>query len=154
MTDALPDVTPTATTQAATTQPAKKKRSRIERIIVQGGIAVMLALVAVEGWAYLRMNLAHGQLMSELRRAESDDHRITKEMVGKILGGRQPDESVPIKVAVGEERYDLYYFSGLLKTRELCVHYGVQGKFQGEPEVIEVTSVIPDEVLAKTSESR
>jgi len=112
----------------------------------------MLAVVAIEGWAYLRMNLAHGQLMAEIRRAESDDHKITKDIVNKILGGRAPDDSVAIKVAVGEERYDLYYFSGLLKTRELCIHYGVQGKFQGDPEVVEVTSVIPDEVLAKKAE--
>lgn len=138
----------TPTTPAPTTKP---KRSTVERVIVQGGILIMLVIVSIEAWSYVRLTLAHRGLISELERAESTDHRISKEAVTKILGGKQPDDSFNVKAAVGEERYDLYYFSGLLKQRELCVHYSVQGKTGGEPEVVEVMSVVPDEILALKS---
>lgn len=140
--------------QPETVSAAKPKRSTAERVIVQGGIAVLLVLVTIEGWAYLQMSMAHSKLTAELKKAEAGDHKVTRETVDQILGGRAPDDTKTRKaIATGDERYDIYYFKGLLKRRELCVHYGVQGKkgaegVVSEPEVVEVTTMIPDEILA------
>lgn len=129
--------------------PAKPKRSTVERVIVQGGIAVLLVIVAIEGSAYLRHHRAHTKLMAEFEKAEETDHRITAAVVRSIVGDRAPDMSKNVRAPVGEERYDVYYYDGLIKRRELCIRYGVAGSGAGsEPEVVEVTTIIPDEVLA------
>lgn len=127
--------------------PSGKTRSQLERVIVQGGIAILLLILAIEAWAYGHMYRAHSLLLAELRKAETSDHHVTPETVSSILGNRQPSQSKSVRLATGEERYDVYHFAGLLKTRELCVHYGVPG-VKGNPEVVEVTTIIPDEILA------
>ncbi len=132
------------------TLPSKKaaaKRSPVELWLVRGGIGILVLLVVIEGWATLRMKSVHSQLLAELRQAETTDHQVTGPAVEKIFQGRQPDFTKKVRVAAGEERYDIYYYKGLLKTRELCVHYGVAG-IKEEPEVVEVTTILPDEVLA------
>lgn len=140
--------------QPKTVPAAKPARSTAERVIVQGGIGVLLVLVAIEGWSYARMNWAHAQLSEELQKAEASGHKVARDTVDKIFGGRSPDESKTKQaIATGEERYDLYYFNSPLKKRVLCVHYGIEGLkgVEGvvtEPEVIEVTTMIPDEILA------
>lgn len=131
--------------------PEKPRRSTAERILVQGGIAVLLVILAIEATSYIRHSRAHSKLMAEIQKAEEGDHRITRDIVQQIIGDRPPDMTTTRKVAVGEERYDVYYFDGLLKRRELCIHYGVQGAASepgSEPEVIEVTTIVPDEILA------
>ncbi len=135
-------------TDATTSQPApaKPKRSRVERVLVQGGIGVLLILVVIEGISYSRMLLAHTQLLAELKKAETQDYRLTGDKVRKILGGRTPDWDKVKRAHGTEERYEVYYFSGLLKQRELCVHYSAAGK-KNDPEVMEVTTVIPEELL-------
>lgn len=140
---------PAGTPAPAADAPARPKRSTVERIIVQGGIALLLVIVAIEGAAYLRHHLAHARLMAEIEKAEDTDHRITADVVRQIVGDRAPDMSKDVKAPVGEERYDVYYYDGLLKRRELCIHYGVAGGGEGsQAEVVEVTTIIPDEVLA------
>ena len=129
------------------TAPATKPGSKIERVLVRGGIAILLGIVAIEGWAYWQMYRAHSLLLAELRKAETTDHHLTPETVKSILGSRQPSLTRSVKLATGEERYDVYHFAGLLKTRELCVHYGVPG-VKANPEVVEVTTMLPDEILA------
>jgi hypothetical protein len=136
----------------AASQPAKPTRSKTERIIVQGGIAVLLVIVAIEGTSYLRQSYAHSRLMAEFEKAEATDHHITNAVVRQIVGDREPDISKVVPATVGEERYDVYFYDGLLKRRELCVHYGIQGFDSGpgsEPEVVEVTTHVPEEVLAE-----
>ena len=127
--------------------PAPVKKMSLERIAVRSLIGALLVLLAIEGVSWLRVMAARMTLVTELQKAEQSDHRITRERVDQLLGGRQPLESKTVKVTVGEERYDIYYYPGLLKRRELCVHYGVPG-LKSEPEVIEVTTILPDEVLA------
>lgn len=122
------------------------KPVRKDRLLVRGAIGVLLVVLAVEAVAYGRMMVTHWRLSSELQKAERENYIITRERVDAIFG-RPPDEQHMVKAAVGEERYDVYYVWGLLKRRELCVHYGVQG-LKAEPEVLEVTTIIPDEVLA------
>lgn len=126
--------------------PAVKKPAHKDRLLVRGLIGVLLVILVIELAAYGRVMLVHWQLTSELRKAEMQHHIITRDRVDSIFK-RLPDEKHMVKAPVGEERYDIYYFSGLLKRRELCVHYGIQGMLE-EPEVIEVTTIIPDEVLA------
>jgi hypothetical protein len=114
---------------------------------VWGAIAIGLAVVALEGTFYLVYKRAHVAIQSELRKAEATDYRITEGKVREILGSRAPDITKEVEVMESaSERYDIYVFEGLLKDRTLCVHYGVAGVAE-EPEVIEVTSIIPDEVL-------
>jgi hypothetical protein len=138
---------PSLTPAAPEVTPVKPARSKLERLLVQGGIAILLVLLVVEGWCYFQMNRVHSRLLTELKKAESTDHKVTPEVVDTILGGRKPDLSKTVKLAAGEERYDVYYFAGLLKTRELCLHFGVPG-MKANPEVIEVMTIIPDEILA------
>lgn len=136
-------------TQPVAPSAGKPKRSVIERVIVQGGICVLLVVVAIEGLSYFQMKSMHTKLTAELSKAETSDYKVTKEVVDRILQ-RTPDESKTRKaIGTGEERYDIYYFKGLLKQREICVHYGVQGTegVKTEPEVVEVTTIIPDEIL-------
>jgi hypothetical protein len=128
----------------------KPKRSAIERVIVQGGIALSLIIIAMEGRAYLRVNSIQGKLTSVLEKAESGEQRFTREVADQIFEGKKPDESIVVPVAVGEERYDIYNFPGLLKNRSLCLHYTVHGKGQdeGQPDVLEVLNVVPEAVVA------
>jgi len=138
-------------TAVPTEAPAKPRRSTIERIVVQGGIGILLVIVAIESVAYLRHSIAHSRLMSAFQKAEEEDYRITRTVVHDIVGDRAPDMTKVLPATVGEEQYDVYFYDGLLKRRELCIHYGIQGASSqpgSEPEVIEVTTIIPDEVLA------
>lgn len=123
--------------------PAAKPKSTLVRAI----IGILLVLMAVELVAYGRLLMVHRKFMAEIQMSEDKDHRFTKESVTKILGGREPNESKEIKAPVGMERYDVYYFWGLLKSRPLVVHYGVAGK-NSEPEVLEVATQLPDAYLA------
>jgi hypothetical protein len=134
----------TRSTRSAASRPT---RSKIERAIVWGVIALGVAVVAIEGAYYLSYKRAHFAIQSELKKAEATDYRITEDKVREILGSRTPDISKEVEVMeAASERYDIYVFEGLLKDRTLCVHYGVAGVAE-QPEVIEVTSIIPDEVL-------
>lgn len=117
------------------------------RLIVRSIIGVLFAIMLIELVAYGRLLLVHRQFMAEIQTSEGKDHRFTKAGVTKILGGREPDESKQVKAPVGMERYDLYRFWGLLKSRPLVVHYGVEA-FNVEPEVLDVSTNIPDEYLA------
>lgn len=137
-------VTPPAPTDAP---PAKPPRSKVERVIVWGGIGILGIVVLLEGISFLSFRRAHSALMSELQKAETTDYRITAAKVKEIVGTRSPEISKKLKAIVGEEQYDVYIYKGLLKERPLCVHYGVAAQDGEEPEVIEVTSVIPDELF-------
>lgn len=132
----------TSVAVAKTSKPVGK-----ERLLVRGVIGVLVLLLAIEGVAYGRMMITHWRLTSEIRKAERENHLIYRDRIEQIIG-RLPDEKHMVKAPVGEEQYDVYYFWGLLQQRELCVHYGVPG-MKGQAEAMEVTTIIPDEVLAK-----
>lgn len=127
--------------------PAKPQRSKVERAIVWGVIGVLGIVMLLEGMSYLSFKRAHSALMSELQKAESSDYRITAAKVKEIVGDRQPDISKDVAAVVGKEHYDVYTYKGVLKNRDLCVHYGIADASGEEPEVIEVTSIIPDELF-------
>ena len=95
----------------------------------------------------MRFQHAYGGLQAELQKAETSDYQVTRAKVDELLGSRTPDESKEVQgVGAAPEVFDVYNFKGLLKDRPICVHYGVAGKTD-EPEVIEVLSIIPDEML-------
>jgi hypothetical protein len=108
-------------------------------------IGALLIVLVIEAVAYGRITSAHRQLLSELQAGERQSHLVTRERIDAVVG-RQPDETIVVKAPVGEERYDVYHFGGLLKRRKLYVHYGVQG-VKDEPEVVDVLMTPPDEVL-------
>ncbi len=136
--------------RAASSEPAARpKRSPVERAIVWGGIGILAIVVGIEGTAHLAFTGALNGLMAEMEKAENAEkgnYHVTKATVDAVLKGRAPDRSKTVKRALGEERYDLYIFKGLLKERTLSLHYGVQGVL-GEPEVLEVSQAVPAELL-------
>ncbi|MEZ6033623.1 MAG: hypothetical protein R3C17_11055 [Planctomycetaceae bacterium] len=142
MSTSAPSNQPAPSTGTPST-PAKPKLT-FGRII----IGILFVVMLIELVAHFRLTVVNNKLSAELAKAEQEkDYQLTKSTVDQIFGNRQPDESKSVKVAVGEERYDIYYFWGLLKQRTLCLQYGVAGK-NSEPEVIMVHPNIPDEVLA------
>jgi hypothetical protein len=136
---------------AADSAPAKSdapKRSSIERILVRGLIGVLVVVLAIESSSYARLLIANARISSELKKSEASDHRVTEATVNSLLWGRKPDETHMVKVPVGEERFDVYYFDGLLKRRELWVHYGIEG-LNSAREVVETSIITPEEVLSR-----
>ncbi|MBX3437941.1 MAG: hypothetical protein KF861_10655 [Planctomycetaceae bacterium] len=127
--------------------PAVKSRSKIERAFVWGLITLGFVIVAVEGTSYFAFKRAHDAVQSELDQAEAAGNQITRARVTELLNNREPDESKEVQViGSATERYDIYVFQGLIKQRELFIHYGVAG-VTDEPEVIEVLAIRPDEIL-------
>ncbi len=132
--------------ESTPTTQQKPKSSFVGRIV----IGILLVVLAVEAAATGRAYWAKSQLSDELAKAESQGDHATRETVQRILGGREPDLSSRIKVAAGEELYEVYYFNGLLKQRVLCVHYGVLGEKdadESQRELLEVLTVVPEVVL-------
>lgn len=142
---------PSTTTPASAETPSRPQRSKVERAIVWGAIGILLLVTAIEGIPHLRFKLAYSQLMSQIGQSEAGDHRVTRDVVAQIFG-RDPDLSKTLKAHAGEEQYDAYYFDSPLglKHRELWVRYGIQGPGENaQPEVIEVTPNVPEEILAQ-----
>jgi len=125
---------------------AKPARSSTERMLVWGGIGLLVVVSAIEGYSQMSFQKTFDGLHTELEQADVGKTQITKARVDTVLN-RQPDRTQTVKAAyVGEERYDIYVFKGLLKNRLLCVHYGVAG-VKAEPEVIGVSAELPDAML-------
>ncbi|MCA9108640.1 MAG: hypothetical protein KDA52_01730 [Planctomycetaceae bacterium] len=124
----------------------KPKTSPIGRIV----IGILLVVLAIEGFAFLRVTWAKSRITGELKRAEAEKFELTRDDVSKLLGGREPDETKEVGANVGDELYEVYYYSGILKRRVLCLRYGVEGQkgTQGsDRELIEVMSVKPEALL-------
>ena len=114
-------------------------------MVVWGGIGLLLVVSAIEGYSQMSFQKAFDGLQAELEQADAGRDQITKARVDAVLN-RQPDRSQTVKAFVGEERYDVYTFKGLLKSRLICIHYGVAG-VKEEPEVIGVAAELPDAML-------
>lgn len=107
-------------------------------------------VLAIEGFAFLRVTWAKSRIIGELERAEAENFELTRDDVKKLLRGREPDETKEVSANIGDELYEVYYYSGILKRRVLCLRYGVEGRkgTQGsDRELIEVMSVKPEVVL-------
>ena len=113
--------------------------------MVWGGIGLLVVVSSIEGYSQMSFQKAFNSLQAELEEADAGKSQVTKSQVDTVLN-RQPDRTQMVKAFVGEERYDVYLYKGLLKNRLLCVHYGVAG-VKEEPEVIGVTPELPDAML-------
>lgn len=134
---------PTRTTDA---QPPRRKkpRSPLERALVWSGIGILLVVLAIEASTRFAFQSAYTTILDELRKAEEqDDYRVTRSMVTRLFGGKEPASSETIRVAVGQERLDSYVWRGLLKNRSLYLHYSIQGTTE-EPEVMAVSTIRPE----------
>ena len=129
--------------ESAVTSASSKPRGG-GRLLVRVVIGALLAVAVTEGVAVLRMTIMSQRLWSELQKGEREGIDITRERIDAVVG-RSPDRTFTVVKSVGEEKYDAYRFWGLLKRRELYVHYGVQG-IRSPQEAIEVLVDLPDGV--------
>lgn len=118
---------------------AKSRRSIIERVIVWGGIAVLLLILVVEFRSHSRWDSTQRKLLTEFKKVEDANQHLTEEDVNQLLNGRTPDASKSDHL----ERFDVYYFPGVLKRRLLCVHYKKEGA-DAPTEVLGVSSHLPE----------
>lgn len=137
--------------------PSKPPRSPVERAVVWGVIGIGLFVILMEGQSYY----AHASVLKSLRAKLQEvgeaegDAGMTQADVDAILKGKKPDESTPLTVgttAMGAARLDIYNYKGLVRTRQLYVYYGIEGKQAQPPEVMEVStgpSETLDEAMAK-----
>lgn len=144
MTESNP-IQPVADSSSA--KPDAPKRSSVERLVVRCLIGVLVVVLGVEMSSYARLWLTQARILAELQKSESSDYHVTQETIDKLLWGRKPDRTHTVKAAVGEERYDVYYFDGLLKRRELWVQYGIEG-LNSAREVVGISTITPEEVLS------
>ena len=133
---------PQTGTSVSPATPPGSKPAKKDRRFVRGLIGTLLVVLAIEAIAHARMASMHQRLWGELQRGERENLGITRQHIDAVAG-RPPDEE--LAAPVGKERYDVYHFWGLLKQRELCVHYGVSG-INAEPEVIDVLFLLPEDV--------
>ena len=120
-------------------RPANRERRK-----VHGVIAVLLVVMVVEAVAHVRMTILNQQLWSELQLGERERIDVTRERIDAVAK-RPPDETFTVTKPVGQEKYDVYRFWGLLKRRELYVHYGVEG-IRSPQEAIEILTELPEGV--------
>lgn len=135
----------TTSSQAAPTLPAN--RTSHDRRFARGLIGLLLVVAMIEAIAHVRMMVMSQRLWNELQKGERERSDVTRAEINAVMK-RPPDESFTVKKPVGEENYDAYRFWGLIKQRELYVHYGVQG-IRSPQEAIEILTTLPDEVRNK-----
>lgn len=141
----MPDVESTTTlsveTPAPPPGPGQTRSARKERRFVRGLIGLLLVVLTIEAVAHFRMTILQQRLWTELQRGERENQGITRQHIDAVAG-RPPDEE--LAASFRQERYDVYHFWGLLKQRELCVHYGVSG-INAEPEVMDILLTLPED---------
>lgn len=106
---------------------AKKPRSTVERVIVQGGILLLLLMAVVQYLAYRNFAKTRSPLQAAVKESDDSDAVVTEEMVGKMVHG-SPHY---VKGEPGPSRVDTYTWNGLLKNYVLHVRYSVN-----PPEVV------------------
>lgn len=120
---------PETSRAAARRAAARKPRSKLERNLVWGGIAVLLVVLVFELRSYIGFKLAYDALTAAMEAGsggEETEHTLTEADVRKLLKGREPDRSERLNYAdTLTSRVDTYQWSGLLRTRSLYVFYGV-----------------------------
>lgn len=97
---------------------AKGKRSPVERLIVWGGILVLLSVVGVESYAKYGYTTASEALNRELSEGDAKTQvgHLTDVDVKRILGGKQPEFAGKIsQLKIPARTYEVYVWRGLLK---------------------------------------
>ncbi|MDB5388964.1 MAG: hypothetical protein JWM11_4610, partial [Planctomycetaceae bacterium] len=136
---------------ATETPPAKPARSPVERTIVWGVIGLGLLVVGLEAKAHFDHSAVLNALKAKLDQFENGeaDGGVTKDDVVAIMGSRVPvtSEKVPPgATSMGADWLDIYEFKGLVRTRQLYVYYGIQGK-QNQPVEVMIVQTGPAETL-------
>ncbi len=123
--------------------PAPKKRSPLERAVVWGGIGILLLVVVIEASAQRQFTSLYTQIDSELKKSLQTGNSVPEENIRAILKGRQPDATKTVKQIPGEERYEVYYFKGLLKRRVFCIRFE-KATDTAPVQVLELTPTVPE----------
>ncbi len=109
--------------------PAAKPRNPVEKLLVRGFIAVMLVLVAIEGFAKWQHHHALTALTAMMKAVDEvpDSPPVTMADVKKILGNKQfrTEELEGWKNHVGANRVDIYswFTFNPVNKREIYVYY-------------------------------
>lgn len=122
--------------------PTKPARSPVERALVWGVILLGLVVVGVEAYASFAAENAKKALQAKLDAVEAGaaDSAVTQDDVDKVVAGRKPISSEKLDhsaTAMMADRVDIYDFKGLVRSRQLYVYYGIEGKGQ-KAEVMDV----------------
>lgn len=124
---------------ASAPRPAAKPRNPIERLVVWGGILILLVLVGIEYASSRSQAAAVAKLTAKMRASETGDADVKAADVKAAVNGKTPRvlDVSDKNLKSGSKRAEVYDWFTLspLKRREMYVYYGV-----GEdPDVLSVT---------------
>lgn len=131
---------------------AEKPRNPIERLLVWGGILVLLALVGIEYSARRTHSTAVDGLIAKLKKNEQAGSDVTTADVRAAVGGKSPRvEDVSANgLRNGARRVEIYSWFSLnpMSQRKMYVYYGI-----GEPPaVVSVSTTEETEKIAAATE--
>ncbi|MBL8852302.1 MAG: hypothetical protein JNG89_21700 [Planctomycetaceae bacterium] len=117
----------------------RKPRSKAERVVVWGVIAVGLALIATEGMPRLRYTLDFNALEGAVAQQDSTDRGVVESQAKELVTHYSSvDSQTGLRSnELASPRVDAYTYNGLLSKRTIYVYYGHTLKGE-EPEVLAV----------------
>jgi hypothetical protein len=127
------------TSPTSTPRPAAKPRNPVERLVVWGGILILLLLVGIEFASSRSQAAAVAKLTAKMRASETGDADVKAADVKAAVNGKTPRvlDVSDKNLRSGSKRAEVYDWFTLspLKRREMYVYYGI-----GEdPDVLSVT---------------
>lgn len=129
------------TTRATANQtaPARKPRSKVERAIVWGVIAIGAGLVLTEGLSRLRYSLDFQALEEAVAAQDATDRGVVESQAKELMTSYSSYESQSglRSNELASPRVDTYKYKGLLSERAIYVYYG-HTRAGEEPEVLAV----------------
>lgn len=151
MIEKAPENQPTSaspnTASATAAKTAKKPRSPVERIVVWGGILVMLVLLGWQYYAKSCFQQTSDRLNAALAKADTDDdakdaERLYDGTVKKLLvGNPKLTESNEKTGKMGVSKIDTYTWSGPFKPYSLEITFGASGTTARDAaEVLSITA--------------
>ena len=122
-----------------TSATGRKLRSKAERIVVWGAIALGVVLIATEGMPRLRYTLDFNALEGAVAEQDSEDRGVVESQAKELMTGFSSVESQSglRSNELASPRLDTYKYKGLLSERAIYVYYGHTLKGE-EPEVLAV----------------
>ncbi len=133
--EAPPRATPSSDVPPASA-PHKKPRNVAELVIVRGGIAALLLLVAWQGVARYGYSQTVEPLTAAMRAADESEQSVTEADVRRMLQGFSNWAECPVDPATKESRAEKFTWVGPFKSYSLIVCYGVEGRSEAETIVL------------------